>query len=306
MTAFDDTVQMDHEAVYTDHSCDLCSADAPIEIACAREYTGNQPIHVCGACGFVYVRARRSAAEIARTWSDEIFGAGYTAIRNPAVMARQTFVAEFLASRIDVAGKTVCDIGAGEGGFLAYMKRHHGIVPFGVEPSARNCARLAALGIPSFPGTIEAFAASPQAASLRPDVVTIIWTLENCLSCLAMLRAAAGMLAEGGHVVVATGSRILVPFKKPLFMYFSTQPADCHCFRFSANALHTALALAGFRPVATNRYLDSDILCVLAEKAPASAAVPLKKDDPLEVLDFFERWHQESRHYVPERAGSEP
>ena len=290
----------DQPALYTDHPCDLCGLDDPIEIPSARFYTGNQPIHVCGGCGFVYVRARRSSEEIARVWSEEIYGDVYTAVKNPAVMARQTFVAEFLALKIDIAGKKVCDVGAGEGLFLTYLKDRYSIEPFGIEPSPSNCARLRRLGIPSFTGTIEQFVASPEGATYRPDVVTIMWTLENCVSCMAMLRGAAALLPDGAHIVVATGSRILVPFKKPLFTYLSRNPADSHCFRFSANSLQTALALAGFRIVETSRYLDSDILCMIAQKVPATEEVRVRKDHPLEVLSFFERWHQDSLHYLRE------
>lgn len=50
---------------YKDHRCDLCGSDDPIEISYSRLYTGNQPIHIYGICGFVYVRARHSSEEIA-------------------------------------------------------------------------------------------------------------------------------------------------------------------------------------------------------------------------------------------------
>jgi hypothetical protein len=290
-------------ASYANYPCDLCGSDEPIEIACSRLYTGDQPIHVCGHCGFVYVRARRSSEEIARVWSEEIYGDVYTAVKNPAMMSRQTFVAEFLASRTELAGKKVCDIGAGEGFFLKYLMSQYGVVPFGIEPSPGNCMRLRELGIPSFTGTIEQFGAR-RGEAYQADVVSIMWTLENCLSCIDMLKGAAALLPAGGRIIVATGSRILVPFKKPLFAYFSHTPADSHCFRFSANSLQSALAKAGFRTVATNRYIDNDILCVLGEKVSekmsGAAKIDLKRDHPLEVLAFFERWHHDSVHYIRE------
>jgi len=287
---------------YRDYPCDLCGADVPVEIPYCRLYTDGQPIHICGSCGFVYVRARRSSEEIARVWTEEIYGGVYTAIKNPAMMSRQTFVAEFLASRVDLAGRKVCDIGAGEGFFLKYLKDHYDVAALGIEPSPGNCARLDALGIQSYAGTIEQFCSDPGRGDYRADVVSIMWTLENCLSCLDMLEGAAALLPPGGHIVVATGSRILVPFKKPLFMYFSHTPADTHCFRFSANSLQAALAKSGFKTVATNRYIDNDILCVLAEKVDAAEDVVAKRDHPLEVLSFFERWHQDSLHYLKDYA----
>lgn len=283
---------------YSNYPCDLCGTDEPIEIPSSRLYTGGQPVHVCGSCGFVYIRARRSSEEIARVWAEEIYGGVYTAVKNPAMMARQTFVAEFLAGRLPLAGKRVCDVGAGEGFFLKYLKDQYGTEGLGVEPSTTNCARLKELGITSFDGTIEQFGASAEGKAYRADVVTIMWTLENCLSCIDMLRGANALLPVGGTVLVATGSRILVPFKKPLFTYFSGTPMDSHCFRFSANALKSALAVAGFKATGTNRYIDNDILCVVAEKVPDDVRVPAKKDRPLEVLAFFERWHQDSVFYL--------
>jgi methyltransferase family protein len=246
----------------------------------------------------VYVRARRSSEEIARVWAEEIYGGVYTAVKNPAVMARQTFVAEFLATRLDIQGKKVCDIGAGEGFFLKYLQDNYTVEAFGIEPSTQNCKRLTELGVASFDGTIEQFVAKRRKHNYTADVATIMWTLENCLSCNAMLEGAAQLLPVGGHIVVATGSRILVPFKKPLFQYFSDTPADSHCFRFSANALQAALAKAGLKTIATNRYIDNDILCVLAEKVADGDRIDVKKDNPLEVLSFFERWHHDSMHYL--------
>ncbi len=236
--------------------------------------------------------------EIARVWSEEIYGDIYTAVKNPAIIARQTFVAEFLASNSDLAGMRVCDIGAGEGFFLSYLRDQYHADPFGIEPSARNCLRLSEMDIANYQGTVEQFVGNPDGSKYGADIISVMWTLENCQSCIEMLKAAAAMLPVGGKIIVATGSRILVPFKKPLFAYFSTNPADSHSFRFSANALQTALAKAHLKTIKINRYLDNDILCVIAEKVPETEALATKKDIPMEVLSFFERWHQDSLYYL--------
>ena len=285
---------------YTVFRCDLCGEDRPVEVPYARLYTGDQPVHICGNCGFVYVRERRSAKEIARVWSDQIYGSVYSAQNNPAVIARQIFVAEFLAGNSDIAGKRICDIGAGEGLFLKYLAERYSTIGFGIEPSLHNCKLLADAGIGCFNGTIEQFNESLQGSSYQADVVTIMWTLENCTSCIDMLKGARALLTDGGKIVVATGSRILVPFKKPLFMYFSGTPMDSHSFRFSANSLQNALGKTGFKTLATNRFVDSDILCILAEKMPNGDMGIFCKDNPAEVHSFFERWHWESIYYVRE------
>ncbi|CAM8409616.1 Methyltransferase domain containing protein [Candidatus Methylopumilus universalis] len=283
---------------YIEYACDLCGSDNPIEIPYSRIYSKGQPVHICGDCGFVYIKNRRSSEEIARVWTEEIYGEIYTAIKNPAVIARQTFVAEFLSSNLEIKNKKVFDIGAGEGFFLKYLKDNYGIDPMGVEPSKSNCQRLTELGISNYAGTVEQFVESKQGENYQADIVTIMWTLENCLSCIDMLNCASSLLPIGGKIIVATGSRILVPFKKPLFTYFSSNPTDSHCFRFSANSLQTALAKTGFKIIKTNHYLDNDILCVLAEKTADSNLLEIKKDKPLEVLSFFERWHQDSIYYM--------
>lgn len=289
---------MVENCLYREFSCDICGEDRPIEVPYARLYTNDQPVHICGNCGFVYVRNRRPAEEVARVWADEIYGAVYSAQRNPAVISRQVFVAEFLNGNGPVRGKHVCDIGAGEGLFLKYLAAQHGAVGFGIEPSTCNCRLMAECGISCFDGTIEQFRETDAGSGYRADVVTIMWTLENCTSCIDMLRGARALLPVGGRILIATGSRLLVPFKKPLYLYFSGTPMDSHSFRFSANSLQNALAKTGFRTVATNRYIDNDILCVLAEKTESEDIGLLTKDNPTAVHSFFERWHWETVHYL--------
>ena len=182
------------------------------------------------------------------------------------------------------------------------MRRpEYGALPFGIEPSPENGHRLAARGIPHFTGTIERYAEA-AAVSGAYDVAAILWTLENCQDCRRMLRLAHHLLAPGGHIVVATGSRLLVPFKKPLHTYLSRHPADTHAFRFSANTLRAMLAVSGFATVAINRFLDHDILCVVARRAE-DGPIDWQGDDYLEVCNFFERWHVDTTVYFPERLG---
>jgi hypothetical protein len=116
-----------------------------------------------------------------------------------------------------------------------------------------------------------------------------------------MLNSAYQLLKPGGHVVVVTGSRLLVPFKKPLHYYLSTNPADTHSFRFSANTLQGLLAVSGFEMVHINRYIDNDILCVIGRKIEAGQEISWQGDNYLDVYNFFERWHVETQMYYAER-----
>ncbi len=310
--------------VFEEFDCDLCGSPDCAEIGVTAKYAQGEPLHACKACGFVFVRRRRAAQRIADVWSDEIYEKSrkiesgqamkspvytYTS-RIPAIKARQTYVAEFIDTTIGLGGKTVCDIGAGEGQFLDIIKGpEYGASVFAIEPSAGNCAMMKDRGIEIFCGIMEDYRDSDQAKGRRFDIATIVWTLENCQSCRAMVDAAYDAVNDEGHVVIATGSRILAPFKKPILSYLgsldpkakirpSGDSRDAHCFRFSANALRGLLAVSGFEPVHINHYIDTDYLVAIGRKTDRSREIPWKGDDYREVIDFFERWDKESReHY---------
>jgi len=282
---------------YEEFPCDICGMHDAVEVPHAREYTGGQPVHICMHCGFVYVKQRRSAGAIADVWSDQIFGSGYTAAI-PAVQARLTFVAEFINEKLKLQGKKVCDIGAGEGDFLDMIRQSRlGASVFGIEPSKKNCERMQSMGIENFIGTAEEYAVSSYKRAF--DIATITWTIENCQSPRKMLEIVHDLLSDGGHVVIATGSRILVPFKKPLSYYLGKNPSDSHSFRFSARTLEALLAVSHFEVVSTNRYIDHDILCVIARKKSTQEQIPWSGDNYLDVHHFFERWHNETALYYP-------
>ncbi len=286
--------------------CDLCGADEPLEIPEARLYTGDQPLHACGRCGFVYVRDRRDSQAIADSWSNDIYGDTYTA-RMPAVKARQTFVADMMDVELEVQGKWVVDIGSGEGQFLEILAAPpYNARVLGIEPSAANCKIMASQGIDAFEGTVESFLASNHPAIGQADIVTIMWTLENCEQCNVMVDAARRILKPGGHVLIATGSRLMVPFKKPLHTYLGTNPADTHCFRFSRNTLNGLLAKHGFANVAENQWLTSEWMVLIGEKRSETEKLEWTGDDPGQVLDFFRRWHQETEQFYPRQTVADP
>ena len=298
------------EDEYVETACDLCGSVDAAEIACARIYTGDQPVHVCKTCGLVYVKRRRSAQAIADVWSDEIYStrSDQSVVNSvsyssniPAITARLTFVAEVVQSELELDGKRVCDIGAGEGRFLELIReRTPATELLGIEPSVNNCSLMANAGIPFFQGTIERFLSEKKISTDKKfDVATIMWTLENCFSAKTMLEAANSLLSENGSLVVATGSRILVPFKKPLNYYLGSNPADSHAFRFSANTLQRYLESTGFEIVYCNRFIDHDVLCMIGRKSKRPSVANASGDRYQDVIDFFERWNKETIEHYP-------
>mgnify|MGYP002844685809 FL=1 len=132
----------------------------------------------------------------------------------------------------------------------------------------------------------------------------MLWTLENSHSCKVLVDAARTKLVDGGHLIVATGSRILVPFKKPLHdylgLYNGTSEPDLHSFRFSANSLQNLLESSGFDIISINRYIDTDYLVIIAKNTGRSGFSPIRADDPEKIIDFFERWHRDTQQYFPQ------
>ena len=260
--------------------CDLCGSSNYTVLEVARKYIGdNEPPVVCDNCGFLYVRTRRPAKEIAEDWNN-IFGEGYTS-EWPGVKARLFYVTEWFDQNYGWKGKKVLDIGAGEGTFLKFIQQRDAWVS-GLDPSIENCTKIEDLGAKAYCQTVE-----DPVPDEKFDVVTILWTLENCQDCMRMLRFAKECLKPNGHIMVATGSRIRTGFKKPLSEYFSHNPADTHCFRFSARTLGRALSKAGFSGGQMNDTVLTDWLVITANVNEGGLYLP---EDAKDVLAHFNQW----------------
>lgn len=288
-----------------DYACDVCGATdaAPIEVT--RHYTKGEPIAVCRNCGFVYARWRPSPEEIAKAWATQVFSGKfedgqYTARGIPAVRARHVYVAEFVDGNTSLRGQETVDIGAGEGVFLQMLAGpDYGAKPFGIELSEPNCRLLKEAGLPCFNGTVENYLASSAARAHGFDRATVVWTLENTSSCRSMMESGRKLLKDDGFLTVATSSRILVPFKKPLHYYLNSLVSALHPFFFSANALRNLFTNAGFKIEHVNRFIDTDYLVITGRAERQASRPAVTKDDWLEVISFFERWHEETRnHYA--------
>lgn len=280
------------------HRCDICETDSPRAIPEAAEYGLDGRIVVCGGCGFVYVPERRSEQEIADSWSNEIFGSGYSSTV-PYVQARLYYVALELAGHVDLTDATVVDVGAGEGLLLRYI-RDMGLASrtIGIDPGESNAAALRSAGFEAFQGTAQVAGTLPELISTA-DVVTMTWTIENSNDCNEVLESCRALLKPGGSLVIATGSRILVPFKKPLGDYFSPdRDPDTHSFRWSRRSLTNLLIKHGFAVAYENHWHDSDWMILIGRKTDAPAlgwtADQSACDDPDDVLQFFKDWHAHS------------
>ena len=267
-----------------------------IDIPCSKKLTGGIPINILKYSGLVSVVKRRSSKKIAEEWSNN-FGRNknYDA-KIPAVLARHTYTAETIVSKIQLKSKSLIDLGAGQGTFLNILKKKKKLKRlFGVEPSKKNCKEIKDYGIKTFNGRIEEFASTKNE---KFDVATLLWTLCNCSDPFNIIKSAHKILKKNGYIVVAEGSRILVPFKKPIQMYFSrVQKPDMHPFHFSKNSLINLLVLNKFKIVYVNQYIDSDYLLVIAKKTNKVQIRDIKLDNFKKVKLFFKDWYKNSLNY---------
>jgi ubiquinone/menaquinone biosynthesis C-methylase UbiE len=276
----------DMRLITYDQPCDICDCREAYRLPQADEF-GSGGVFVCHDCAFIHVKERRSSEEIAASWG-QIFGEGYTS-RWPAVEARLRYVAMLFDQRHGWKNKHVLEIGAGEGRFLDIARELGAAHCAGIEPFEGNCERIRKAGHTAFQGTAE----QAPVGQYHFDVVVILWTLENCQNCTRMLEIARRFLCQGGSLVVATGSRILVPFKKPLSTYFSQTAPDTHSYRFSAKSLVRALNKSGFNHVELNDFRQCDWLVAEAQVRKTTDLVYQSSDDPQEVLDYFRRWGEQ-------------
>tara|TARA_B100000674_G_scaffold497820_1_gene532996 strand:+ start:1549 stop:2412 length:864 start_codon:yes stop_codon:yes gene_type:complete len=278
--------------------CDLCGENKPIKINCAPQYTNGQEIHICSNCGLVYVVKRRNPQEIAKAWSDELYGSKYTGL-SPLMRGRHSYIAAYLDQEFGLKGKSLLDVGAGEGNFLRICKDDYQANVCGVEPSESNCKLLNELEIKSFSGTIEEFHAKNESGTRNNfDFVTLQWTLENCSEPNNILKICRDFLKPNGVLLVATGSRILVPFKSVLNFYFSHNPVDTHPLRFSKSTLEAFFVKHGFKPQFNSYFNDGILLCSGIKQKKPNNSFDTPCDSPQKVAKFFEEWNDYTKRFT--------
>jgi SAM-dependent methyltransferase len=274
-----------------------------IEVPFSKKLTGGKAINISKYSGLVSVIKRRSSKTIAENWSKKIYGKSlsgdkYTS-HAPVMISRQTYVLETILSKINLKSKSLVDVGAGEGMFLNMLKKKKiSLRLFGIEPSKKNCTKIKKYKIKSFNGRIEEY--NPKKIEKKFDVATLIWTLCNCSNAYEVIESTSRILKKNGYIVVAEGSRIMVPFKKPIQMYFGKNEPDLHPFHFSKNTLCSLLILNKFKIVHVNRYIDSDFLLIIAKKVNKIDTKSIKIDNYKKVKSFFVDWYKHSKLYKSE------
>ena len=198
-----------------------------------------------------------------------------------------------------------CDFATGEGNFPFFLKKElKNINIILTEYSKSNFKyfqkkfKQAKIKITkSFLGSIEDFDIIKNNKTI--DFASLNWTLCNCSNPIGVLQSIHNSLADNGFLMISESSRILVPFKKPIYNYFNAKfRSSYHPWHFSYNSLQNLLEICNFRVVFSNRYYDENDLFIICQKQNSKYHKPkIIIDNYKKVSDFFHRWMIESKFY---------
>lgn len=225
---------------------------------------------LCPTCGFI-----TNAAFAAHL---QAYGRGYEATQaySPTFQAFHERLARRLIERYGLRGKTVLEIGCGQGEFLALLCELGGNRAIGFDP-ALDPARA-----PALPGlTLIPDFYSPRYADLRADFVCCKMTLEHIPDPAAFVGMVRQSLGEAGETVVF--------FQVPEVMRILREQAFWdiyyeHCSYFSAGSLARLFRRCGFRVDDVWSDYEGQYLMIEARPAGSDRGHPLPAEEPPAVV----------------------
>jgi hypothetical protein len=273
----------------------------PIEVT--RSYVQNNDIlYVNKATGICSAKLPININEVVQYWSNNIFKSSSPEDYNaflPFATARLFYVFRSIIDffKLTTDSKlTIADFATGQGVLLNIIKNFSkNLNLVGTEHSGDLVELLSNSGfnIQSTPVT------SKMPSLFEADIGIINWTLSCCADPYDFLLGVRNNLSDSGYVVVAESSRIMVPYKKPLsYLLNPTHPTNIHPFYFSKNSLAALLQSCGFEVRYTNRFFDSDVLLIIAQKSSMpNQDKKLLVDSAEDVINFFNKYHELTNFY---------
>ncbi len=257
--------------------------------------------------GLIFHDDYLSSAKVVNEWSDKIYNGKMNPKKNfytddfPGMSARHYFVLDFLSRQFNIKNKKIIDFAFGEGGLLLKARKIFNCKNlYGVEHSIRNIIKMKKrfkqyeIKTPTtFKSNIENF--NPK---IKFDIGIITWTLCNCSEPLKIIESISKNIKKNGYLIVAESSRIMVPFKKPIFNYFNPykKSGHTHPWHWSFNSLCNIFKYYGFELVNKNRYFDENDLVLIFKNSKKQNQKYLF-DDYKKVIKFLKRWAEESKYY---------
>lgn len=264
-------------------------------------------VYISKKSGLVYHEDYKSSNAIVNEWSKKIYNGKMDPKNNfytddfPGMSARHFFVLDFLNRKFNIKNKKIIDFAFGEGGLLLKARKIYGCRNlYGVEHSKKNINKMKQrfkkekMKAPiAFESNIEDFN-----TNIKFDLGILTWTLCNCSEPLKIVKSISNNLKKNGFIIVAESSRLMVPFKKPIFNYFNPKKKSGHThpWHWSYNSLSNIFKYHGFELIYQNRYFDENDL-VLIFKNSNKKNKKFSFDNYKTVIKHLKRWSKESQFY---------
>lgn len=279
-----------------------------VELGFLRKFSQTR-VYVSKKTGLVFHNEYRPSLEVVKEWSDNMFSKSIDIKKkkfsdnNPGMSARHFYVLELLLKFFGkkLLNNKIIDFGCGQGGLLLKAKKFYNFkYLYGSEHSKKNISLI-------YNNFLNEKLVKPklQCTSIENinfkekfDLGILTWTLCACSEPLEILKSISNNLKKNGHLIIAESSRILVPFKKPIFNYFNPKKksAFTHPWHWSFNSLCNIFKLNGFELVYKNEFLNENDM-VLIFKNSKNYNQKFFYDNPKKVVNFFKRWSKESLIY---------
>lgn len=239
-----------------EQSCIVCGGALGPSVAQPRSSyarLGEYRIDQCDGCGAGATMPRPSAEELARCYAATY---GYSAHDLIEVEKRRRAAA--LLDWSGVRSGRILDIGC-MFGFLLDEARARGLVPCGVELSAKAAAAATAKGHDVVTGTIEELARDRPAQ--RFEAIFAQHVLEHVPDPRGFLAIARAQLVPGGKLVLCVPN-FEARLRKIARSGWGWYQVPVHLHHFSSRALHRLLGDVGFE-IAAERTRGGDTLFLL-------------------------------------------
>ncbi len=278
-----------------------------------KKKVSKSPIYLSKNTGCLFHSPNKNSDESVNQWTKKIYSKKidskkikYTS-NNAIMRSRHYYSAIFINKYLSKKKKiNFCDYATGEGNFATELLRLNKNISFNfTEHSTKLCKKtiktIKSITKKNFNyhnGTIESSINKKNFENF--DCASLLWTLCNCVDPLSVLRVIHKSLKKNGLLMISESSRILVPFKKPIFNLFVSdfETHNTHPWFFSFNSLSNILEISGFRIIDNNRYYDENDLVIIAKKIDKKNYKPkIKVDNYKKVIAFLKDWEKFSYEY---------
>ena len=267
--------------------------------------TSKSKVYVSKKTGTIFHSPNINAEKSLFTWAKKIYSKKIDSERrhytsnNPIMKSRHYYSALFLNDFLKKGKIKFCDYGAGEGNFGSELLKINKHIKYNftehsptLYKSTYNLINGRTKNIfYGHNGSIESSTLNKNFKNF--DAASLLWTLCNCVKPLEILKVIHKSLKDNAFLLISESSRILVPFKKPIYNFFiqNHETRNTHPWYFSFNSLSNLLEVSGFRIIKNNRYYDENDLVIIAQKKNIKKHIPnIKIDDPKKVIKFLKEW----------------